>query len=48
LPLDKIKKCIGDPDANVENEVLKAEQALQVLALFLNASIFDRLFKPIH
>lgn len=30
LPLDKIKKCIGDPEADVENEVLKAEQVLQV------------------
>ncbi|ESQ33748.1 hypothetical protein EUTSA_v10007059mg [Eutrema salsugineum] len=30
LPLDKIKKCMGDPGADVENEVLKAEQALQV------------------
>lgn len=30
LPLDKIKKCMGDPAADVENDVLKAEQALQV------------------
>ncbi|KAF3589708.1 hypothetical protein F2Q69_00028615 [Brassica cretica] len=30
LPLDKIKKCMGDPAADVENEVLKGEQALQV------------------
>lgn len=30
LPLEKIKKCIGDPDADVENQVLKTEQELQV------------------
>ncbi|CAH2059333.1 unnamed protein product [Thlaspi arvense] len=30
LSLEKIKKCIGDPEADVENEVLKAEQAFQV------------------
>ncbi|CAE6029973.1 unnamed protein product [Arabidopsis arenosa] len=30
LSLEKIKKCIGDPDADVENEVLKAEQAFQL------------------
>lgn len=30
LPVDKIKKCMGDPEANVENEVLKTEQDLQV------------------
>ncbi|KAF2289259.1 hypothetical protein GH714_032530 [Hevea brasiliensis] len=30
LPIDKIKKCMGDPEADVENEVLKTEQELQV------------------
>ncbi|XP_060191266.1 vacuolar-sorting receptor 6-like [Lycium barbarum] len=30
LPVDKIQKCMGDPEANVENEVLKTEQDLQV------------------
>ncbi|XP_015067102.1 vacuolar-sorting receptor 6 [Solanum pennellii] len=30
LPVDKIKKCMGDPEANVENDVLKTEQDLQV------------------
>ncbi|RID67013.1 hypothetical protein BRARA_D02119 [Brassica rapa] len=30
LSLEKIKKCIGDTDADVENEVLKAEQAFQL------------------
>eukprot|EP00268_Persea_americana_P026784 TRINITY_DN26290_c0_g1_i1.p1 TRINITY_DN26290_c0_g1~~TRINITY_DN26290_c0_g1_i1.p1 ORF type:complete len:622 (+),score=96.98 TRINITY_DN26290_c0_g1_i1:266-2131(+) len=30
LPLENIKKCIGDPDADVENQVLKTEQELQI------------------
>ncbi|PIA37625.1 hypothetical protein AQUCO_03000290v1, partial [Aquilegia coerulea] len=30
LPIERIKKCMGDPDADVENSVLKAEQELQV------------------
>ncbi|KAJ4838721.1 Vacuolar-sorting receptor 6 [Turnera subulata] len=30
LPVDKIKKCMGDPEADVENEVLKSEQELQI------------------
>ncbi|XP_050234397.1 vacuolar-sorting receptor 6-like [Mercurialis annua] len=30
LPLDKIHKCMGDPEADVANEVLKAEQQLQI------------------
>ncbi|KAG5562409.1 hypothetical protein RHGRI_005218 [Rhododendron griersonianum] len=30
LPIEKIKKCMGDRDADVENEVLKIEQDLQV------------------
>lgn len=31
LPLDKIRTCVGDPEADVENEVLKTEQELQVI-----------------
>ncbi|GAB4829476.1 Vacuolar-sorting receptor 6 [Ancistrocladus abbreviatus] len=30
LPVDKIRKCVGDPGADVENEVLKNEQEKQV------------------
>ncbi|XP_068640699.1 vacuolar-sorting receptor 6-like [Aristolochia californica] len=30
LPLEKILKCMGDPDANVDNEVLKNEQERQI------------------
>lgn len=30
LPLDKIKDCMGDPQADVENNVLKNEQKVQV------------------
>ncbi|KAJ6393335.1 hypothetical protein OIU77_022742 [Salix suchowensis] len=30
LPVEKIEKCMGDPLADVENEVLKTEQELQV------------------
>lgn len=30
LPIEKIKKCMGDPEADVENDVLKTEQELQV------------------
>ncbi|XP_057429809.1 vacuolar-sorting receptor 6-like [Lotus japonicus] len=30
LPIEKIKKCMGDPEADVENEVLKNEQQVQV------------------
>ncbi|KAK9756152.1 hypothetical protein RND81_01G077100 [Saponaria officinalis] len=30
LPADKIKKCIGDPDADVDNEILKNEQDKQI------------------
>ncbi|URE18622.1 vacuolar-sorting receptor [Musa troglodytarum] len=30
LPLAKITKCMGDPEADVENDVLKTEQELQV------------------
>ncbi|KAL8508686.1 hypothetical protein ACS0TY_019076 [Phlomoides rotata] len=30
LPIEKINKCMGDPEADAENEVLKIEQDLQV------------------
>ncbi|CAK7335942.1 unnamed protein product [Dovyalis caffra] len=30
LPVEKINKCVGDPEADVENEVLKTEQEQQV------------------
>ncbi|CAN0920142.1 Vacuolar-sorting receptor 6 [Linum grandiflorum] len=30
LPVDKIRKCMGDPDADVENQVLKIEQERQI------------------
>ncbi|GMY35071.1 vacuolar-sorting receptor 6 [Fagus crenata] len=30
LPIEKIKKCVGDPSADVENEVLKIEQERQI------------------
>ncbi|BBH01349.1 VACUOLAR SORTING RECEPTOR 7, partial [Prunus dulcis] len=30
LPVDKIKKCMGNPEDDVENAVLKAEQEIQV------------------
>lgn len=30
LPIEKIKSCMGDPEADVENQVLKIEQDLQV------------------
>ena len=30
LPVEKIKDCMGDPEADVENDVLKIEQDRQV------------------
>lgn len=30
LPSDKISKCMGDPEADVDNDVLRTEQLLQV------------------
>ncbi|CAL1402551.1 unnamed protein product [Linum trigynum] len=30
LPVDKIKTCMGDPEADVENQVLKIEQERQI------------------
>ncbi|XP_020575434.1 vacuolar-sorting receptor 6-like [Phalaenopsis equestris] len=29
MPLDKVKECMGDPEADIENAVLKKEQDLQ-------------------
>lgn len=34
LPIDKIKKCMGNPEDDAENEVLKAEQEIQVKHIF--------------
>lgn len=34
LPIEKIQKCMGDPLADVENEVLKNEQIVQVNLYF--------------
>jgi len=31
LPMDKIDKCMGDPEADAENDVLKTEQIVQVV-----------------
>ncbi|THU61594.1 hypothetical protein C4D60_Mb07t24970 [Musa balbisiana] len=31
LPLAKITKCMGDPEADVENDILKTEQELQAI-----------------
>jgi len=28
--MDKIDKCMGDPDADAENDVLRTEQIVQV------------------
>jgi hypothetical protein len=30
LDVEKVNKCVGDPDADEENEILKAEQDAQV------------------
>ncbi|CAH8345996.1 unnamed protein product [Eruca vesicaria subsp. sativa] len=30
LPIEKVKKCMGDPEADTENEVLKMEQVVQL------------------
>lgn len=35
VDLKKINKCIGDPDADEENPVLKSEQDAQVSLTFL-------------
>ena len=31
LPMDRIDKCMGDPEADAENDVLKTEQIVQVV-----------------
>lgn len=36
IDLKKVDKCIGDPDADVENPILKAEQESQVCLLLIN------------
>lgn len=36
LPIEKIKMCMGDPEADVENQVLKTEQEVQVTLLILS------------
>jgi hypothetical protein len=38
LPIEKIQKCMGDPEADVENDVLKTEQDLQVFAFPISFS----------
>lgn len=35
LPLDKVLSCMGDPEADAENEVLKNEQTAQVFVGFI-------------
>ncbi|XP_042433403.1 vacuolar-sorting receptor 6-like [Zingiber officinale] len=30
LPLDKVNRCMGDPEADAENDVLKIEQEIQI------------------
>jgi len=42
LPVDKIKKCMGDPEADVENEVLKNEQQVQVIYLIFIAMSLEK------
>lgn len=36
LDIERIKKCMGDSEADVENEVLRAEQEAQVFQLFVS------------
>lgn len=43
LPVDKIKKCMGDPEADVENEVLKNEQQVQVKYLIFIVISLEKL-----
>lgn len=35
LPVDKINECMGDPEADVDNRVLKIEQEMQVILIML-------------
>lgn len=37
MDIDKISKCVGDPDADEDNPVLKAEQDAQVSLLMINS-----------
>lgn len=39
LPADKIKECMGDPEADAENEILKSEQDKQVQFLYISNSV---------
>lgn len=39
--MDKIKKCMGDREADVENEVLKNEQQVQVKYLMFIVMSFE-------
>jgi hypothetical protein len=39
MDIDKINKCVGDPDADEDNPVLKAEQDAQVRLLVNSQSI---------
>jgi hypothetical protein len=32
LPMDMIEECMGDPEADADNDVLKTEQTVQVLS----------------
>lgn len=48
MSLEKIKKCIGDPDADEENQVLKFEQAFQVRFVKIHSAVssfFHDIFK---
>lgn len=44
VDLKKIKDCVGDPNANVENPVLKAEQEAQVGFLKCKLQTFFMIF----
>lgn len=46
IPVEKINKCMGDPEADTENQVLKTEQELQVEILF--AFLIVTMFVWIH
>lgn len=39
LSTEKIQKCMGDPEADVENEVLNIEQESQVLFIQFNKKL---------
>lgn len=45
LPIEKIKKCMGDPEADVENDVLKTEQIVQVIPQYLFSSVITACMK---